>query len=499
MQQYRFLLIVLVILLERFPTWAGFQYFDPTLESEIPTSLSATGIYSDIVHKKMLDEAVPYEVNTPLWSDGAFKERFLLLPPGTFIGFNDSSDYYTYPDRAIFIKNFSLDTLQGNRSSRILWETRLMINKKKNGYDVWYGFSYKWNKDQNDALLVPDEGLDTAINNYYPGRMVDGKVAITKKWTFPKRNQCRLCHVSIAPGAFNLVQPGENQVRTRSVLGFFTAQINKEIPGANGQVNQIQNLFQRGIFGKQPAPKNIANLPRWRAIEDETASLEVRARSYIAANCSGCHGTRANLNNVVFGLSQVDNALNYDYQDMAEHMDYKNKALSKDFGNGSPYLLWPGLTDKSTLWFRQSQRNLYDDKFSPVLAQMPPLGTYETDTLALKVIRRWIDGMPTVTPDPLKAKWVVAPQPVPEVPNHMAIKRSAWNWGNPIIINGDLIFPGRSSMVSEKILSLYSVNGAPIQLKSNYDGVFCLPEDIATGIYFGRMLGNNFSIKLIRE
>ena len=182
--------------------YCDFRYFDPSVEAEIPTSISASGIYQDLPRKIMVKEAVPYEVNTPLWSDGASKERFLILAPGTHIGFNDSGDYYAYPDGAVFIKNFSLDTLPGRPQSRILWETRVMINKKRNGYDMWYGFSYKWRTDQSDADLVPDEGLDTAITGFYPGRTADGKTAATKKWSFPKRNQCRLCHVSIAPGAF---------------------------------------------------------------------------------------------------------------------------------------------------------------------------------------------------------------------------------------------------------------------------------------------------------
>jgi hypothetical protein len=498
MRDARLVLVMAIMAVVSKAGYCEFRYFDPDVEAEIPALLSSSGLYRDLPRKILVKEAVPYDVNTPLWSDGSYKERFILLAPGTSVGFNDSGDYYAYPDKAVFVKNFYVDTLPGAPASRILWETRLMINKKKNGYDVWYGFSYKWDTDQRDARLVSEDGLDTAITGYFPGRNSGAKTAVTKKWSFPKRNQCRLCHVSIAPGAFSPLVPGGNNVRTRSVLGFFTAQLNMPVTGSVPSLNQIQALFQKGVFGSKPAPANYSLLPRWRAIEDETAPLGIRARSYIASNCSGCHGTRANLNGVVFGLSSVDNPLNYDFHDMADHMDFGNKALSREYIPGSSFLIWPGLTDKSTLWYRQTQRNTADGSFSPSATQMPPLATYEVDTVAMKVLRRWIDGMPLKTPDPTLAKPMDNVPPAAEIPSVSIRRMAASSLKNPFIRNGVLHLVSVPEGASPVSIALVSPIGLRIPLPRISEGRYAVPGNIGKGIYFVSVSGKMSASRFIR-
>ena len=84
----------------------------------------------------------------------------------------------------------------------------------------------------------------------------------------------------------------------RGVLGFFPAQLKRPLPGGG---NQLTDLFTKGVFsGTPPTPDQLAS--RFRGMQEPIAAglspaarfltLDSMARSYIAANCSGCHGHR---------------------------------------------------------------------------------------------------------------------------------------------------------------------------------------------------------------
>src|SRR5690606_32543050 len=47
-----------------------------------PTTLSATGLFEDTAALRPSSRLLPYEVNVELWSDGATKRRWLVLPEG---------------------------------------------------------------------------------------------------------------------------------------------------------------------------------------------------------------------------------------------------------------------------------------------------------------------------------------------------------------------------------------------------------------------------------
>src|SRR4051794_13633854 len=47
-----------------------------------PTRLADTGLYSDFGSRTLAENLIHYVPRYELWSDGATKERYLLLPPG---------------------------------------------------------------------------------------------------------------------------------------------------------------------------------------------------------------------------------------------------------------------------------------------------------------------------------------------------------------------------------------------------------------------------------
>src|SRR5262245_20803994 len=81
----------------------------PTLESERPRwpqALSETGLYRDIATRGLAAGVISYDVRYELWSDGAEKQRYLYLPPGTQIDSSDM-DGWRFPIGTKVWKTFS--------------------------------------------------------------------------------------------------------------------------------------------------------------------------------------------------------------------------------------------------------------------------------------------------------------------------------------------------------------------------------------------------------
>ena len=252
---------------------AEWKHFDPSDTSKVHKKFSLTGFYSNMAAKTVTPEAVPFDVNSALWSDNAVKSRWILLKPNSAkVKFDSDSDYYEYPDGAVFVKLFQHDTIPGNANSRIYWETRVLVNKKTldsnsmKMFDYWYSFSYRWKADGSDAILVPPEGFDTSLTV-----RVNGQKTL-RKWTFPSVAACNDCH--------RQYEKDRDASQGRAVLGFYTPQINKPT-AANPSLNQIVNLFQKNILTwakAAPTEADAAKLPKWAKIDDANENLDKRAR-----------------------------------------------------------------------------------------------------------------------------------------------------------------------------------------------------------------------------
>jgi hypothetical protein len=404
-----------VLGLALYPTLAfsAWEHFDPADTSKVPKLLSKTRFYANMTTKTVTSEAVAFEVNAPLWSDNAHKARWILLKPNSAkIKFDPNQDYFEYPDGAVFVKLFMHDTIPGDTTTRIYWETRLLINKKTPDTlsteplevvirDKWYPFSYKWKRNGSDADLVSDQGESVSLNITVKGQKT------FRKWNFPSVSDCNECHRQF-----------KNDTQGRTVLGFFTAQINRPTVTDAG-LNQIRNLFQKGILAwdktAPPTETEIAAMPKWARIDDATAPLDLRAKSYIAANCSGCHGSRGIPSG---GIDHSNTELNYDFiktenKALVWTVDLRKVPASKQFDSipvvigpaGDtipPAIVVPGHPELSTILFRMTQRNRLPPtaedaySFDLVDAQMPPLGVFEVDTIATRWVRKWIAEMPPV-------------------------------------------------------------------------------------------------------
>ncbi|MCM8526207.1 MAG: PQQ-dependent sugar dehydrogenase, partial [Lentisphaeraceae bacterium] len=316
-------------------------------ENEIPTTLSATGAFSNLANLDSETGIEPYEPNVTFWSDYALKKRWFSLPNiNQKFGFKTEGGW-NYPAGSVWIKHFDLEMERGNPNSAVRVETRFLV-KTANGA---YGLSYRWNNAGTEATLSPPEG-----ENIYYNINSDG-VSTPKTWTIPSRSSCLECHTATAGFA----------------LSFNTRQLNRNFNIFGSNQNILTGLYNEGYLDVNPG--NPASLAKHFAANDSSASIEQKARSYMDVNCSYCHqeggptpaefDARALLSNFETGLI--------------------NGVPLNNGGDSSRRLILPGDPNKSVVLSRISETNGF--------TRMPPIATTELDHSGMDLIRDWINSL----------------------------------------------------------------------------------------------------------
>ena len=166
-----------------------------------PKKLSEYGLFKgDGATQEPAEGVVPYTLNTTLFSDYTDKYRFIRVPPGSSIGYTKHG-ILDFPDGTLIAKTFAypIDAADPTRGRQLL-ETRIEVLRD----GEWYGFSYQWNREQNDANLLLGGGvLDVSW------KQSDGQ-QVSNRYEIPNANQCLNCHstgksyVPIGPTARNM-------------------------------------------------------------------------------------------------------------------------------------------------------------------------------------------------------------------------------------------------------------------------------------------------------
>ncbi|MFO1020493.1 MAG: PQQ-dependent sugar dehydrogenase [Planctomycetales bacterium] len=323
-----------------------------TAIAKFPRKLSDTGLFTSVPEHRMAPGVIPYDVNSPLWSDGALKERYMAIPGEGKIEVTNSRGW-NFPDGTVMVKSFALEIEPGNPRSRKRIETRLLTKQE----GEWVGYSYEWNDEQTDATLVEKGGKDRDFK----------KQTGSQKWHYPSRAECMVCHSRAA----------------QYVLGLTTMQMNRDHDYDGVTDNQLRAFDHVGLFAK-PLEKKPTELPRLVDPHDPRIPLETRVRSYLHANCSSCH------------VPDGGGNARFDVEFTTELHATKLVNVSPtqgDFGIVGAHLIAPGTPDKSILFRRISSL--------PGQGRMPPLATAVIDQHAVDMLHAWIT---TLTPIPPPAE-----------------------------------------------------------------------------------------------
>jgi len=331
----------------------------PTVATgDFPRTLSASGLFKSVQAHAMADGILPYSVNAELWSDGAYKERYIAIPsqPGVDrrIGFAAKGGF-EFPDATVLVKSFAIERVAGRPESRQWIETRFLTRQQ----GEWVGYSYAWNADGTDASLVEAGGRDQSYDIADPSAQGGRR---KQTWHFPSHAECMVCHSRVA----------------NYVLGPSLLQLNKDHDYGGGRVaNQVRLLDDLGMlrFDKQ-RPRRLEDSPRLVDPYDPTADLTSRARSYLHANCANCH-VEAGGGNAAMELGFATPMSKANLLDV--------RPLHDAMGVADARLIAPAAPERSTLLHRMSLRGR---------GQMPPLATHLVDERAVSLLREWIRQLP---------------------------------------------------------------------------------------------------------
>ncbi len=247
----------------------------PTAPQAFPLKLSQTGLFTDVARGQMASGLISYSVQSPLWSDGASKSRWLAVPDGSQIEGTDNWGW-NFPSGSVLVKTFTLPVVSGTAIVQQRVETRIMTKVDKE----WFGYSYQWNADQSDAELVSAAGSEATFRVSHSG---DASHAGEQVWRYPSRNECMVCHSRAA----------------NYVLGLSTSQMNRIHDYGGASDNQLRTLAHIGLL-KMPGaavesavarelPKSTTEYAQLAEPSDEAKPLEARVRAYLHANCAHCH------------------------------------------------------------------------------------------------------------------------------------------------------------------------------------------------------------------
>ena len=81
--------------------------------NKFPKKLSETGLFAAVAAHQVAPGAIPYSVNAPFWSDGAFKSRFIALPDNAKMEVTDRWSWQ-FPENTVLIKSFAIDSVAGD-------------------------------------------------------------------------------------------------------------------------------------------------------------------------------------------------------------------------------------------------------------------------------------------------------------------------------------------------------------------------------------------------
>lgn len=325
-----------------------------------PKRLRETFLFTDVPSLTPAADLVPYDVISPLWSDGSVKKRWIKLPKGGKATPKPDGGF-TFPPGTIFVKQFDLPANMNiaNRTRHL--ETRVMVV----GNDTTYGYTFRWRADGSDAFLVTEPADET---------LTDSTTGTSQNWHFPSFGQCWECHR-------NGYEDVDNTKRNDGyrILGFVGAQIGGSITVDGATHEQRTFLADKGVFD----PAIVASLPEPIVNPSDTSKpLEDRAFAYLAANCSPCHHE----NGSYTGGGQTWIAT-WGAGDLGARLldqEVKNYAMSVRLGLPGNPLVVPGDPDQSVLFARIKTND-------PDL-RMPPLARNVADPTGVALIREWIES-----------------------------------------------------------------------------------------------------------
>ena len=288
---------------------------------------------------------IPYDLNSPLFSDYAHKKRFIWMPQNTKATYVNDYSALNFPSGTVLIKNFYYDNVQPSNTTKII-ETRLMYKTDEG----WNFAKYVWNEEQTEATFTND-------GSFVNFQWFENTTLNTVNYRIPSLNECFTCH---------------NKFGTPLPIGPKPQNLNRPYNYIEGEENQLAKWIELGYL-ENNLPSTIVSTVNW---EDETLPLDIRVRSYIDINCAHCHADESycEYRPMRFPFYQNDDDTNMGI------------CVTPDT-QVDPYtnIIVPGNINESLLHFRIST---VEEQY-----RMPILGRTLKHTEGVRLIEDWINSL----------------------------------------------------------------------------------------------------------
>ncbi|MFL9839699.1 SO2930 family diheme c-type cytochrome [Sphingomonas sp. ST-64] len=306
------------------------------LQDGYSARLSDYRFFADLTARAPSPRVIGYDLETPLFSDYARKQRFIYVPAGKSAVY-DPKQALDLPVGSALIKTFGY----GDGAAFRPLETRLLLRRASG----WVAIPYVWNAEGTDAMVkragtrLPVAFTDSA------GRARQISYAV------PNQNQCKDCHA--LAGAI-------------TPIGVKARYLNHD--------GQLQTLVRAGLLDRVPA--EAPRVARW---DDASAPLDARARAYLEINCAHCHNPQGAASNSGLFL-ELDRA-----DPVALGIGKRPVAAGRGSG-GRAVAIQPGDAEASILIYRLRSTD-------PGIA-MPELGRATAHEEGIALLSQWIDSLP---------------------------------------------------------------------------------------------------------
>jgi len=308
------------------------------------------GNLADLIPEKRV---LPYDLNTPLFTNYAFKKRFIFLPDGAQMTYKNEM-VFDFDDGAVIIKNFYYpEDFRNPDGAKKIIETRLLIKEN----ETWIPLNYVWNDAQDEAYL-------NYIGKKTEVRWTDEKGIEHKiNYNVPNNNQCKNCHLNgkdITP------------------IGPTAAQLNKKYAPLSKQFSQLKYFEKNNHIKGLPGENELPKFPVWD--DPDTGNIEQRSMAYLDINCAHCHHPNGSAKN-----SGLD--LRFSQTDVRKRGVFKPPVAAGKGSGDLEYSIVPGHPENSILLFRMNSTN-------PGI-MMPEIGRSTTHTEGVALISDYIKNLNT--------------------------------------------------------------------------------------------------------
>lgn len=303
--------------------------------SDFPRRLSDTGLFANTAEQEPAEGVLRYDIQAPMWSDGAMAERFIALPADAPAAVTAKNGKTTWPKDAVLARTLRVKMEYASFDLPKKVETQLLH------FDgaAWQGYSYRWNDEGTDADLVDADGDVMKLLLKHPSAPGGAK---RYEHRFHSRGECMRCH-TMWTGFINGFQPQ--------------------------QLKEPERFVEAGIISSDYLKTSDARL---MDPHEPFGSLEPRARSWLHANCAHCHRQH--------GGGSVALMLNAELP-LSETKTINQPPQRGTFGVEDARIIAAGSPAHSVLLHRLAVSGS---------GHMPILGAREVDVEGLKLLSEWI-------------------------------------------------------------------------------------------------------------